>query len=65
MITDDGLPHTAHTLNPVPLVYCGPKQAVFHREPAGLSSLAPSVLQLMGLPQPAKMNGVSLFRSLS
>ncbi|HVF36302.1 MAG TPA: 2,3-bisphosphoglycerate-independent phosphoglycerate mutase [Candidatus Saccharimonadia bacterium] len=51
-------PHTAHTLGPVPLVYFGRDATLL---PGGaLSDLAPSVLALMGLPQPGEMTGRSL-----
>jgi 2,3-bisphosphoglycerate-independent phosphoglycerate mutase len=56
---ESGGAHTAHTLNPVPLVlYGGPEGAGLA---AGrLADLAPTVLQLMGLPQPPEMTGRSL-----
>lgn len=54
-----GQPHTAHTLNPVPLVYVGRRAAKLVSGGA-LSDLAPSVLTLMGLPQPPEMEGRSL-----
>ena len=54
-------PHTAHTLNPVPVMLMG--------GPAGatladgrLADIAPTLLALMGLPQPPEMTGVSLLR---
>jgi 2,3-bisphosphoglycerate-independent phosphoglycerate mutase len=55
-------PHTAHTLNPVPVVLMGgPPGATLA---AGrLADVAPTLLALMGLPQPAEMTGVSLLRS--
>jgi 2,3-bisphosphoglycerate-independent phosphoglycerate mutase len=53
-----GQPHTAHTLGPVPLLYFGRSARLL---PGGaLSDLAPSVLTLMGLPQPVEMSGRSL-----
>ena len=54
---ETGGPHTAHTLNPVPLVlYGGPVGATLR--PGGkLGDLAPSLLQLMGVDQPAEMTG--------
>ncbi|MBL1437298.1 MAG: 2,3-bisphosphoglycerate-independent phosphoglycerate mutase [Rhodobacteraceae bacterium] len=54
-----GEPHTAHTLNPVPVVlFNGPKGAGMR---AGrLADLAPSLLELMQLNQPKEMTGVSL-----
>ena len=53
-----GEPHTAHTLGPVPLVYYG-RRARLSGDGA-LCDLAPSVLHLMGLPQPAEMSGHNL-----
>jgi len=51
-------PHTAHTTNLVPLIYIGRD---FQLEPNGaLSDIAPTMLELMGLAQPAEMNGRSL-----
>lgn len=55
---ETGEPHTAHTVGPVPLVYLG--RAAHLRSGGALRDLAPSVLQLMGLPQPAEMTGRSL-----
>ena len=61
MIAADGGPHTAHTLNPVPVVLLG--------GPAGasladgrLADLAPTLLELMDLPAPPEMTGRSLIR---
>ncbi len=57
MRADDGQPHTQHTVGPVPLVYVGRKATLQH---GALRDLAPTVLTLMGLPQPAEMTGRSL-----
>jgi 2,3-bisphosphoglycerate-independent phosphoglycerate mutase len=57
MLDADGVAHTQHTVGPVPLVYVG-RPARLHR--GALRDLAPSVLALMGLPQPAEMTGHSL-----
>ncbi len=55
-----GGPHTAHTLNPVPVIlYGGPGGATL-RDGGRLADLAPTLLQLMGLDQPAEMTGKSL-----
>jgi len=54
-----GGPHTAHTLNPVPVVLVGGPDGAVLRD-GRLADLAPSVLHLMGLPQPAEMTGESL-----
>jgi 2,3-bisphosphoglycerate-independent phosphoglycerate mutase len=52
-------PHTAHTLNLVPVALVGgPVGAKLHN--GRLADLAPTLLELMGLPQPAEMTGKSL-----
>jgi 2,3-bisphosphoglycerate-independent phosphoglycerate mutase len=50
--------HTAHTLNVVPLVYIGRKAAI--ASGGALQDVAPTLLAMMGLPQPAQMTGKSL-----
>ena len=52
--------HTAHTLNPVPFLYIG--RAAKLKENGSLRDLAPSLLAMMGLPQPPEMTGHSLIR---
>ena len=55
---ETGGPHTAHTTNPVPVVLLGGGSASLS---AGrLADVAPTLLELMGLPQPAEMTGRSL-----
>jgi 2,3-bisphosphoglycerate-independent phosphoglycerate mutase len=54
-------PHTAHTLSPVPVVLMGGPPGVKLAN-GRLADLAPTLLALMGLPQPAEMTGVSLLR---
>ena len=54
-----GQPHTAHTVGPVPLVYIG-ERAVRLREGGALRDVAPTLLALLGLPQPIEMSGQSL-----
>jgi 2,3-bisphosphoglycerate-independent phosphoglycerate mutase len=57
---ETGGPHTAHTLNPVPVFLAGgPKGAKLHD--GILADLAPTLLALLGVPQPALMTGRSLF----
>jgi 2,3-bisphosphoglycerate-independent phosphoglycerate mutase len=59
LLEDDGVsPHTAHTTNPVPLVATLPGRDL--RDGGELSDLAPTVLALLGLAQPAAMTGTSL-----
>jgi 2,3-bisphosphoglycerate-independent phosphoglycerate mutase len=54
-------PHTAHTLNPVPLIYVG-KSSTSLMENGALCDIAPTLLQIMGLNQPAAMTGRSLLQ---
>lgn len=56
---DTGGPHTAHTLNPVPVVVLGGPADAGLRD-GRLADLAPTVLALMGLDQPAEMTGETL-----
>jgi len=53
-------PHTAHTLNPVPLILCGGPADVRLAGGGRLCDIAPTILDLQGLPQPAAMTGHSL-----
>ncbi|MCG7494148.1 2,3-bisphosphoglycerate-independent phosphoglycerate mutase [Thalassobius sp. Cn5-15] len=56
---ETGGPHTAHTINPVPVALIGgPKGAALRN--GRLADLAPTLLQLMGLEQPSEMTGQSL-----
>jgi 2,3-bisphosphoglycerate-independent phosphoglycerate mutase len=60
---ETGQPHTQHTLNRVPaLLYNGPAD-VRSLADGRLADVAPTVLRLMGLPQPAEMTGTSLLRN--
>ncbi|MEM6406714.1 MAG: 2,3-bisphosphoglycerate-independent phosphoglycerate mutase, partial [Pseudomonadota bacterium] len=52
--------HTAHTTNPVPLLYIG-QQTTRLRDDAALCDVAPTLLQILGLPQPAAMTGQTIF----
>jgi 2,3-bisphosphoglycerate-independent phosphoglycerate mutase len=54
-----GAPHTAHTLNPVPVILSGGPADLEVRS-GRLADLAPTILKLMGLPKPAEMTGESL-----
>ena len=60
MMEEDGSPFTAHTTNPVPAIVVGAPEVKKLREGGVLADLAPTLLQLMGLPQPAEMSGKSL-----
>ncbi len=52
-------PHTAHTSNQVPLIYCGRPAEI---ATGCLSDIAPTLLSLMGLRQPVEMTGVPLIK---
>jgi len=54
-----GGPHTAHTLNPVPVILCGGPAGAALRD-GRLADVAPTLLALLGLPKPAAMTGESL-----
>jgi len=56
---ETGGPHTAHTLNPVPVILFGGPDGATMRD-GRLADLAPTLLQLMGLDKPAEMTGESL-----
>jgi 2,3-bisphosphoglycerate-independent phosphoglycerate mutase len=58
MRASDGTPHTAHTTNPVPLILVGAGERAL--KPGRLADIAPTMLSLMGLLQPAAMTGESL-----
>jgi 2,3-bisphosphoglycerate-independent phosphoglycerate mutase len=55
---ETGGPHTSHTTNPVPVVLQGSGNAGLSE--GRLADVAPTLLELMGLPQPPEMTGVSL-----
>jgi 2,3-bisphosphoglycerate-independent phosphoglycerate mutase len=54
-----GGPHTAHTLNPVPVLLLGGPEGAALRD-GRLADVAPTLLALLSLPQPAAMTGRSL-----
>lgn len=56
-----GGPHTAHTTNPVPALLAGVPGARAARPRGRLADVAPTLLRLLGLPQPAAMTGTPLF----
>jgi len=58
MLEPDGSPNTAHSLNPVPLVVTADVPGV--RSEGILADVAPTVLELLGVKQPAEMTGRSL-----
>jgi len=56
---ETGGPHTAHTTNPVPVVLMGSNTGI---QEGRLADLAPTILELMGIPKPAEMTGRSLIQ---
>ncbi|MFM2080825.1 MAG: hypothetical protein RLZZ219_1507 [Cyanobacteriota bacterium] len=64
----DGRPWTAHTTNPVPVILVegekrklpGHGNAIELRDGGGLADIAPTLLEILGLPQPSRMTGQSL-----
>jgi 2,3-bisphosphoglycerate-independent phosphoglycerate mutase len=59
MLEPDGSPNTAHSLNPVPVIVTG-AGSVTLRSGGVLADVAPTVLELLGIDQPAEMTGRSL-----
>ena len=55
----DGTPNTAHSLNPVPFVYVTENKAA-QVENGVLADVAPSILHILGMAQPAEMTGKDL-----
>ena len=56
-----GQPHTAHTTNPVPLLYVNDADRQAKIAPGGrICDVAPTMLEILGLPKPAAMSGHSL-----
>ena len=71
MLEPDGSPNTAHSMNPVPLIVTSPGVSLRNRVATGpalladerggiLADVAPTVLELLGIEQPAPMTGRSL-----
>ena len=61
MLDTDGSPFTAHTTNPVPVILVSDKyKGAALRKDGILADLAPTLLEVMGLPIPAEMTGKSL-----
>ena len=58
-INQDGTPNTAHSLNPVPFIYVTDNNSATVKD-GRLADVAPSILHIMGLEQPADMTGENL-----
>ncbi|MBI3461063.1 2,3-bisphosphoglycerate-independent phosphoglycerate mutase, partial [Candidatus Acetothermia bacterium] len=61
MRDENGQPHTAHTTSPGPLIYVGPRSLQLANDGA-LCDVSPTMLALMGLPQPREMTGKNLLK---
>jgi 2,3-bisphosphoglycerate-independent phosphoglycerate mutase len=62
---ETGERHTAHTLNPVPLILVNPPAGVTGLSEGRLADIAPTLLTLLGLPKPASMTGKVLVQGAS
>jgi 2,3-bisphosphoglycerate-independent phosphoglycerate mutase len=60
-INADGTPNTAHSLNPVPFIYVTNNNSATVKD-GRLADVAPSILHIMGLEQPADMTGECLIQ---
>ena len=60
---ETGGPHTAHTLNPVPVILVGGPEGARLRRGGRLADLAPTLLALMEVEAPPEMNGQSLIEA--
>ena len=62
---ETNVPHTAHTLNKVPIIVCdyssNEKSLTTRIRSGRLADIAPTMLELLGLEQPEEMDGESLF----
>ena len=58
-LNSDGTPNTAHSLNPVPCVYVTANKKATVADGI-LADVAPTILKIMGMPQPADMTGKAL-----
>lgn len=60
MIDENGHVHTAHTLNPVPLILVDDSQKKAELRSGVLGDIAPTILEIMGIDKPVSMTGKSL-----
>jgi len=56
----NALPHTQHTLNPVPFIVFDSSGKIISTKDGKLSDIAPTILQILEIPQPKSMTGKSL-----
>ncbi len=62
MVDADGNPHTAHTLNPVRLILVDDNRKGSQLHEGRLADIAPTILDILGIEQPAEMTGRSLIK---
>jgi 2,3-bisphosphoglycerate-independent phosphoglycerate mutase len=62
MLEPDGSPNTAHSMNPVPVILTSPS-ARLRTDQGVLADVAPTLLEMLGIEQPAAMTGRSLIAS--
>ena len=60
-VNPDGTPNTAHSLNPVPCIWVTDEKGKALNIVV-LADVAPTILQIMGIAQPAEMTGKSLIK---
>ncbi len=60
MRNPDGSPNTAHTTNPVQIIYVADDAANYQVKDGILADVAPTLLEMLGLPKPEEMTGNSL-----
>ena len=63
MINEDGSPHTAHTLNPVPCILVSKDINGRSLKDGRLADVAPTLLEMMKVEKPALMTGVSIIEN--
>ena len=61
MQDEKGEPHTAHTTNPVPLIYIGGSED-YRLQSGKLADIAPTILEILNIEQPGEMSGQSLLQ---
>ena len=59
-VNEDGTPNTAHSLNDVPFIVVNAGDEVKEVKDGKLADVAPTILKLMGIEQPAAMTGQAL-----
>jgi 2,3-bisphosphoglycerate-independent phosphoglycerate mutase len=60
MLDENGMPHTAHTTNPVHIFYVGQDSSKWKVRDGILADVAPTILALLGIQKPIEMTGSSL-----